>query len=371
MNMRDSGTRQYAESIRLPPQQPRRVALILTRCVLVFVCGLFPLLAPSMANAEGEAMDSGYTLGSGYQIPGSNWHLGGYATASLEVPEGESARVAVDNLSLFLWWQGEGRWKFFSELEYENPISSRSDRLSSDDYLSWERAYLEYAWSDDISVRAGKFLTPIGRWNLIHATPLVWTTSRPLVTTLPFPTNMTGVMVTATLPSLARGAELSLYGSTGSEIRPNPEIDPFSSAFGGHVTIPLSGESQVGFSYVDFEQEKTRPERKQLIGIDALWTHDRFELSGEAVYRSSDQGGAADEKGAFVQLVAPMTERLYFVGRFESYKFSQDSHSTEMWVGGLNFRIRPSLVLKAEWVGARHNTIQAPDGFLTSISVLL
>jgi len=370
MTMRDSCTRRFAESIPLPPRPPR-VASTWVRSTLRCAAAVLALFVLSAGKAESESTDAGYTLGSGYQIPGSNWHLGGYATASFEDPEGGDARAAIDNLSLFLWWQGEGRWKFFSELEYENPISSRSDRLRSDDYLSWERAYLEYAWSDDISVRAGKFLTPIGRWNLIHATPLVWTTSRPLVTTLPFPTNMTGIMVTATVPSVAHGAELSFYGSTGSEIRPNPDIDPFSSAFGAHVTLSLTGESQLGFSYADFEQEKTRPERKQLVGIDALWTHDRFELSGEAVYRSSDQGGAADEKGAFVQLAAPLTERLYLVGRFETYKFSQDTHSTEMWVGGLNFRLRPSLVLKAEWLEARHNTIQAPDGFLTSISVLL
>ncbi len=366
MTMRDSRARRPTESIPLRPSSTR----IAARTASALAAGLL-LFALSAAAADIDAPDSGYTLGSGYQVPGTKWHLGGYATASFSDPQSDRARIAIDNLSLFLWWQGEGRWKFFSELEYENPIASRSDRLRSDDYLSWERAYLEYALSDDISVRAGKFLTPIGHWNLIHATPLVWTTSRPLVTTLPFPTNMTGIMVTTTVPSVARGAEISFYGSTGGEIRPNPDIDPFTSALGAHLTLSLGGESQIGVSYADFEQEKTRPERKQLVGIDGLWTHGRFELSGEAVYRSSDHGGASDEKGAFLQLAAPLTERLYLIGRFETYKFSQDQHSTDMWVTGLNFRIKPSLVLKAEWLEARHNTIRAPDGLMTSISVLL
>ena len=334
-------------------------------------CAAFLLLCAVRAGAASAEAQDGYTLGDGYQIPGTDWHLGGYATASVTDPQGEPARVAIDNLSMFLWWQGDGRWKFFSEFEYENPISNRSDRLLSDDYFSWERAYLEYALSDTISIRGGKFLTPIGRWNLIHATPLVWTTSRPLVTTLPFPTNMTGLMVTTTIPSLANGMEVSLYGAGAGEIRPNPDIDPFSSALGTHVTLSLSGESQIGFSYVDFEQEKSRPERKQLVGVDGLWTHDRFELSAEAVYRSSNSGGALDERGAYVQLVAPLSERLYAVGRYETFKLSNDQQATEMWVTGLNFRVTPALVLKAEWVEARHNTSQAPDGFLASISVLL
>jgi len=341
----------------------------LRRCIALAFA--FAFRACFAAAAAPAADGSGYQLGSGFQIPGTNWHLGGYGTASFSDPETDSARVAVDNLSLFLWWEGSGRWKFFSEFEYQNPLSNRSDRLSADDYLSWERAYVDYALSDDVSIRAGKFLTPIGRWNLVHATPLVWTTSRPLVTTLAFPTNMTGAMVTTTIPSFAHGVEVSFYGADGSEIRPNPEIDPFSSALGAHIGVSLSGESQIGFSYVDFEQEKSRPERKQLVGVDFLWTHDRFELSGEFVYRSSDIHGSADEKGGFVQLAAPLTERLFAVGRYETFKLAGDPRATLMWVGGLNYRVTPALVLKAEWLEARHNTIQAPDGFMASMSVLL
>jgi hypothetical protein len=323
------------------------------------------------AQADAAGDGGGYTLGSGYQIPDTNWHLGGYATASYSDPKNGSARVAVDNLSLWLWWEGEGRWKFFSEFEYQNPLSNRSNDRFEDEYFSWERAYLDYALTDAISVRAGKFLTPIGRWNLIHATPLVWTTSRPLVTTLTFPTNMTGLMVTGNVSSIGNGVEVSVYGSGGEEIRPNPDIDPFSSAIGTHVTFSLGGESQVGFSYADFEQEKTRSDRKQLVGFDFLWSHSRIEVSGEAVYRASNDGGRWDEHGAYLQLVVPLTARLYGVGRYETFKPSGIEQTTRRWVAGLNMRIRPAIVLKAEWVQAHHDTGDVPDGFLASISVLL
>lgn len=319
-----------------------------------------------------ETPESGYVLGGGYAIPDTNWHLGGYGTATFGDPQGEGdARLAVDNLSLFLWWEGEGRWKFFSEFEYENSLSSGSNNRFEDDYLSWERAYLDYALTDSVSLRAGKFLTPIGHWNLVHATPLVWTTSRPLTTLLAFPTNMTGVMATTSLPSLGNGVDVSVYASGGQEIRPNPDLDPFSSAIGAHVTYYLGGESQIGFSYADFEQEKSRPERKQIAGVDFLWSHERVELSGEAIYRSSDFGASYDERGAFVQLVVPLSQKLYGVGRWENFRLAGDPATTRLWVGGLNYRIRPTIVLKAEWIEARHDTEQAPDGFLASISVLL
>ena len=353
-----SGWRRSRESI---PPRAHRGALALALLLSAGTC----------AAAAGDTGEDGYVLGSGWQIPRTDWHIGGYATASASVPDHDPARVALDNLSVFLWWQGEGRWKFFSEFEYQNPLANRNDNRFENDYFSWERAYLEYALTDNVSVRAGKFLTPIGRWNLVHATPLVWTTSRPLTTTLAFPTNMTGVMVTANVASVGRGVDLSFYGANGDEIRPNPEIDPFSSALGAHATFSLGGESEIGFSYADFEQEKTRPERKRLVGVDFLWTHARCELSGEAVYRASDAGGAADERGAFVQLVVPLSERLHAVGRYEHYRVSDEPDATRLWVGGINFHIRPSIVLKAEWVDARHNTIDTPDGFLASLSVLL
>ncbi|HEX3123437.1 MAG TPA: hypothetical protein VHQ21_09065, partial [Rhodanobacteraceae bacterium] len=207
--------------------------------------------------------------------------------------------------------------------------------------------------------------------NLIHATPLVWTTSRPLITTLVFPTNMTGAMLTQTLPNIGNGIEYSIYGSAGDELHPNPELDTFSSALGAHVNIPFLGGGQFGFSVADFEQDKTRFERKQLVGLDYSWSRNRYEISAEAVYRFSDQGSTRDEKGAFVQLVAPLTEKLYAVGRYETFRVAAERSPTQLLVTGLNYRITPSLVLKAEWISSKDNTIRAPDGLLCSIAILL
>jgi hypothetical protein len=42
----------------------------------------------------------------------------------------------------------------------------------------------------------------------------------------------------------------------------------------------------------------------------------------------------------------------------------------QLRVAGINYRIMPALVLKAEWVASSHNVVHAPDGLLTSINVL-
>ncbi len=334
------------------------------------------LLGLACASVPGSAEEAGgdelpYRLGSGLRVPGTGLRLGGYATASFENPRRGPSRTALDNASLFVWWEGAGRWKFFGEFDYENVLSSRDSMIRSEDrYLSLERIYFDYALSNTTSLRMGKFLTPIGRWNLVHATPLVWTSSRPLITTQSFPTNVTGLMLTKTWPEVGNGVEFSVYGSSGQEIRPDPDQDTFSSAVGAHLTIPFAREGQLGFSYASFEQENARDERKQLAGIDFLWSYRRFEVSAEAVYRFSDKGSAWDEKGAFAQVAIPLFDKLFAVGRYEVLRQALAPADTKRWVGGLNYHVTPGLVLKAEWISSRNNYQGAPEGFVASVAVL-
>lgn len=334
-------------------------------CTLLLIAALAPL---AHAADESDSSNIGYTLGEGLSIPGTGWMIGGYATGSYDDLSHAEPRASLDNMSVFLWWEGDSRFKFFSELELENFAEYRRESGGRDGYLSLERLYVDYALTDATTLRAGKFLTPIGRWNLVHATPLVWTTSRPLTTTLAFPTNMTGTMLTGTSASTG-GIEYSLYGAGTGDLHTNPDQDPFAVAFGGHVNIPLSS-GQFGFSYSSFVQRHVQFERKHLYGADYFWTGNRWELSAEVIYRVSDIGGRWDERGGFVQLVAPLTQKLYAVARYELFRSALQPDPTELRVLGVNYRLHPALVLKAEWIGSTHNTVDAPVGLLTSISVL-
>ena len=355
---------------RLPAQPSKRAGYgIGWRRHLAGVLGL--ALAGWLLPAHAQSEATGYTLGQGYRLGDSGFTLGGYSTVSLDKLHGDKTRAALDDLSLFVWWEGEGRWKLFAELDYENVLAHPSrDHEGEGRYLALERLYADYALSDRLSLRLGKFLTPIGRWNQIHATPLVWTSSRPLITEETFPTNVTGLMATGTLDAIGDGIEYAVYGSKGEEIRANPAIDPFSEVLGAHVSLPLSVDSRLGLSYATFEQESRRDERKQLLGLDFVWSQGGYELSAEGVYRRSDEGSDQDEKGAFVQFVMPLTSRLFAVGRAEAFRQAGADATTRLWVGGLNYRLDPAVVLKAEWIGAAKNRIDAPHGLMTSISVL-
>ena len=349
---------------------PEEVRVMARLCSVVAALLLTAHALPAFAdNIEGA--DTDYRIDNGLKIPGTDINVGSYGTASLDNHPDTAPRLAVDALSLFVWWDGQGRWKFFSELEYENLLYTEAYAKGKNGYLSLERLYAEYALTDTVGLRAGKFLTPIGRWNEIHATPLVWTTSRPLATQYLFPDNMSGVMVKGSLPNVGRGIDYSFYASDGEEIRPNPSLDPFREAVGAHVVVNSLYGAQFGFSYVSFEQEHSKPGHNQLLGSDFLWTHNRFEVMAEAVYRRSDAGSRNDEWGGYVQFVAPLSERLYGVARYENLHLAQQSVTTQVRVAGLNYKLSSHLILKIEWASSRNNRIGAPDGLLSSVSVLL
>lgn len=363
---------------------PNWAQRLLAACVLL--CCLDAAQAQDQAaEGTGFGLDPNaerYRLGQGLRLGDSGFTLGGYGTLSagqgkadhaVQTDEGDW-RAGLDSLSAFLWWNDGRRWSFFSETELEDSLIVESGTLTTtQSEVELERFYVDYARNDLLKLRVGKFLTPVGRWNLIHASPLVWTTSRPLITETTFPTNATGAMLYGVLPWTIQGVEYSFYYSPGTELARDKEIDTFSEAVGGHLSLIPLPYTQIGFSYVNFEQEHTQDEHKNLYGIDFVWARRRWEISGEFHYRTvSSSSDDRDETGLYLQAVAPLTERLYAVARYETYRRTDAEDDPELYLGGLNFRYRPTVVFKAEYSRAsdEDGEFDIRDGFLASLAVL-
>lgn len=336
---------------------------------LALLCAAPPSSADEIADEPPVRIGS-YELGRGLALGDSGLTLGGYATTRYEDARGDDPRLSLDHLSLMLWWEGRGRLRFFSEADLEEGLATRRRRDEDDRFLALERFYLDYAFADTATLRLGKFLTPIGRWNLIHADPLVWTTSRPMVTDAVFPGTATGAMLLGTLPVARHDVDYSLYLSSGTEWRRKPAEDPFEEVHGLHLGTALGSHLQLGLSLAEFEQEAERVERKRLLGLDLLWRQGDWELTGEGVYRSSSEGASRVAKGGFLQLVAPLAGRLYGVGRIEAFRFAGAGRTSQAWVAGLNYRYRRAISLKAEVVRGEQLPDGTPEGFLASLSVL-
>lgn len=336
------------------------------------LCMFLVLLAiQTPAHADEATRASEYRPGLGWQVPGTSLKLGGYLTASFEDLRGSGSAVALDDLSLFGRWEGEGRLRAFAEITLESPlVYSRGPRRTSSSYVALERLYADYLYSDRLNFRAGKFLTPIGRWNSVHAGPLVWTTSRPLITEQTFPTNATGVMAFGTIPVFGKSVDYSIYSAVGEEWRPDPKLDPFDNAFGVHAVVSVSANTEIGLSLASFDQQSAVGERRNLVGFDYFWTRHRYELDAEAVYRFSEQGARHDEKGLSVQGVAPLTQGLYAVGRYEFYDQAGAEPPVNLWLVGLTLKTSSALVFKVEWRKSSTRQALAPDGLMASFSAL-
>lgn len=330
------------------------------------------LFGPVSARAEDFPSVADYQPGKGWQIPGSGFRVGGYAAVGVESDRRQHAMAGVDDFSLFMHWENEGKLRLFSELDLEKPFvgEEAAGLTAKHAYLALERVYADYLYSEKINFRAGKFLTPVGRWNVIHAAPLVWTTSRPLITERSFPTNTTGAMAYGSLPAFGNEIDYSLYSTVGKDWRTAPTLDPFEEAYGLHLTMPTSGLGEFGVSYANFEQRSALGERRNLLGLDYFWSQQRYELSTEMIYRFSDNDHRSNEKGLFIQGVAPLGGRWYAVGRYEFYDHGGFEPALNLWLAGVAMRLSPAMILKAEFSHAVNNRIQAPEGLFASFAVL-
>jgi len=103
--------------------------------------------------------------------------------------------------------------KFASELEIEHGI-----RGAGEIEISLEFAHLDYLISEPFNIRAGILLVPIGKFNLLHDSPLNDLTDRPLVSQFIIPSTMseTGAGVYGTFyPGPTSKLDYELYVTTG------------------------------------------------------------------------------------------------------------------------------------------------------------
>jgi hypothetical protein len=298
---------------------------------LVWLLLLLAGLQPAYAASEDDAWQHlPYQLGQGLYFPHQGLRVGGYSSIHYFDVEEEPATLNVNDLSLFLTKELSPRWKLFSEMEVGDALTITTDGADSHDAeFDVERLYADYHARPWATLRLGRFLTPVGQWNLIHADPLVWTVSRPLTTSAAFAHHATGAMLHGTLAPDRNDLDYWLFVDDSRGLTPSQPREPafsddgatstlennFNRAAGGRLLYHLSNNRvSLGVSYLGFQLEK--PQRNyRLAGLDFSWSTAHADLSGEAVYRTTGDSGETDEHGGFIQAVVPLTGRLYLVGR--------------------------------------------------------
>jgi hypothetical protein len=325
-----------------------------------------------------------YELGMGYPLPWLGLTAGGYVTLRAGNLEGEPIKAVLQDLSLFLSADLSPRWHFFTELELGDSLTWSGAGLStSDAEFDVERFYLDGNLTPRTTLRIGKFLTPIGRWNLIHADPLVWSVFRPLTTSAAFARHASGISLLGSWALMDSSFDYQVYADDSNALDPGAAYEPTyldapvtpnpDNVFthGGGLRLryqTFDGGLQIGLSAARFDllhQSGT----KNLIGADFFYTRSSLELTGEAVYR---EGSGADgtEWGGFAQLVVPFGHGFYGVLSAERFKAQGYSQATDIGHLGLSYRPTPPLSFKIELQESQGVEELAPDGWQLSVAVL-
>ena len=335
---------------------------------LTLLCYLLQGLV-SYVSAD-DSLPLSYHWGRGVSAPAANLNIGGYFNATYQQPETSNHKVSLDSVSFLISWNPFERLRFFSEVETEK-IETLNFPIQA------ERLYLDWLASPSTTVRLGKFLTPIGHWNLIHAAPLIWTTSRPIVNDITtFSPHLNGLMLMRALDIGNYNADISFYADSSGDLDVFDKAPGFQNALGGHFNFEFSENLKWGLSFINFQNDAINKlsmnhfARNNLVGVDFSWKKAGYELELESIYRQADdvQG---NEKGFYLQGVVPLIDKFYAIGRYEDVNGTHNliATHTDVFVTALAWRPFVPLVLKAEYRFGDQNQLIAPSGFYSSIAM--
>ena len=323
---------------------------------LVSVASILCVCKPVLADNKGSWLDG--------------FNVGGYSSAGLTLERDQEARAALNEVSLLVTWNGDSRLSFFGEFELENPLSWNDDKQfdSTKSRIDIERFYIDYNISEKVNFRAGRFLTPNSRWNLLHAPPLVWTSTRPLATTRLFQQGTNGAMIFGAIPFIEGAFEYKVFAELLEDQEQDEDELKFEHVRGARLSYKK--QSDIGISFLSF-REKGINNSYRMLGLDFVTNLSTIEISGEAFQRldtRNKDGGS----GAYLQSAVPLNtiglNDWYWITRLETLKRPREG-SSERWLIGATWRVKPQQLLKFEFTGGSSDQPESPRGFLTSFAL--
>lgn len=212
--------------------------------------------------------------------------------------------------------------KFATEIEIER--GGTNAPISGDGSMQIEFAQLDYLVNEAINLRAGILLLPVGKFNLLHDSPLNDLVDRPMVSRIVIPSTwfdagagIYGTFYPSALSKLdyevyavngmtnVAGApsDLGIRGTRGSVSRDRDD----SKAIVGRVAFsPMLGIEVAGSGYHGQYKQATATAAAGYIDMYAIdWTLQKgpFEVIGESAWTriSQNTGGPAGMHGYYVQ----------------------------------------------------------------------
>lgn len=277
--------------------------------------------------AENESGKSAGSRESGSRLPGnkgglydkpflsefwSSVHIGGYFDIEYRDAEGSRHDFRFHRLIPFIYADIHERVRFATEIEIEDGVD-----------LAVEFAYLDVLFTDQVNFRGGVILDPLGKFNLIHDSPINDLTDRPLVNRFVIPTTLrelgVGLFGTLTQPESTVEVKYEIYvvsGFKGLDNSGSTAINnsgglrsarPHTTALGtgrlddnndhfatvGRVSVSPQLGSEFGLSAHSGAYDQKADNNLTTVALDALYTFPQFQVGDVPVGPLEIQGEGA------------------------------------------------------------------------------
>ncbi len=306
----------------------------------------------------------------------SQWNVSGYANLKAKAPNGGNTAIELDDLSIFLSANINDYINPFIEAEmFEVPLWEEADGLQFDraNFII-ERLYNDFKITDDITLRGGKFLTPLNHWNLIHAAPLVWTVNRPLASRYSYANYITGFKLRYDFDWLS-GHAVEFYWQPDGEFMPKPldhQDRDYKGVFGARWTLHEDLDAYYGLS-MQRADVKGGDETRTTWSFDTHLQFDLVELESQLLITDVDTRVDLPHDtdwGGYLQTAVPVGFDLNILSRYEYYQFAEYKTDHHALLGGVVYRPTPDYSFKLEWQQTWGTASHNPTGLFASIAVM-
>jgi hypothetical protein len=307
-----------------------------------------------------------YRPGRGLRIEPAGLTIGGFTNVKAETTEEAGGEFALDNLNFFLIYDRFTRFRVVAELQLKDIFEASEEHAGTQEFaFDVRRLFGDFTIADELHVRAGTFLTPVGYWNLILAPPLTWTTEAPLIVEETFfqPTT-TGTMLHGSTEVGGGQLGYSLFSQFLQPLEDDPDLDPPDYTAGGRLSYDTGPGWSVGISY---QTAETDGAWTHLGGSYLQWQHRRGEILGE-IYLQDGDALTSSQWGTYLQGVLQIHGPFHLVGRYEHFD-PAPGPTLNLFTLGAVFKPFPFMALKVEYRFVdRSPEEDNPQGFFASFT---
>jgi len=346
---------------------------------------------PIIASAEEENIN----LNTSFNYE-NNWDVSGYVKLFADIPtDGNKSKIELDDLSVYFSGNINQWFNPFVEAEYFGTrlwSSQKSEKFKKGKFI-FERLYNDFNINTLDRIRVGKFLAPVGYWNLIHAAPLVWTVNRPLTSTYSYSNYISGFEYGHLLNPI-QGSRVDFYAQLGNEFNPKPLSDHprrYSKIIGASWTLSDHLDTRSSFD-VQYAKVKTTKNNRLTFSFQKIWYLQTWDVDTQIIYTKITNSTNVEnlenmignevlsneeiqiengwDGGGYIQARYRYSSKWNFYGRGEYFHLAIEKQSGESFVLGTRYRIGKWGNINVEFKqgsGAKHIT---NNGFSLSYNAM-